>query len=187
MDRVTRGFYGEKAGRHDCLRNIVNLLCNVENWETLERNHAPLRGIEVAVGRLVENKLGNTEIVLRTLVIPPVAGDLLARGLAEIASGPCGQITRNRRFNVDTFGQTKVPSFLPHYTRAAPQLSPTHYSPLKLFANRLSDSPSICRTRSRVRPRISPISLSVFGSSLSKPKRSRRMVASRGSISSSMR
>jgi hypothetical protein len=49
-----------------------------------------------------------------------------------------------------------------------------------------SASLSIWRTRSRVRPRLSPISLRVFGSWPSiRPKRMRRTVASRGSILSS--
>ena len=73
-----------------------------------------------------------------------------------------------------------------HELMSADVRSGRGHSPVRPRANRLSASFSICRTRSRVRPSDSPISFSVRGSPSSRPNRIRKIVASRGSMSSSI-
>ncbi len=83
--------------------------------------------------------------------------------------------------------KTRSPAFLKsRATSPAINSYDPYQSPIKPLARRLRASFSICRTRSRVSPSDSPISLSVFGSESSRPNRIRRIVASRGSIVSSI-
>ncbi len=65
--------------------------------------------VTILLGCLVNDGLGNAEIVILPLIVPPVMSDLLPCRLKQVAAWPRGQVAWNGRFDVNTFGHGYAP------------------------------------------------------------------------------
>lgn len=86
--------------------------CQIQHGESGNEFEAAFRHFAFSGRNFVEDNLRREKFVLRPPQVPPVAGELLAGGLQNVAGRARNEIARNRALNVNAHGRRLHPPFV---------------------------------------------------------------------------
>lgn len=94
--------FGRKGERgNESRRQIAGLIGDVEQGKVMESRQPFASGLYVAGAGFIQNELGDVDVEVVTPGLPPFPGDLLMTSPNEISAGPCRQVARHGRFQVE--------------------------------------------------------------------------------------